>query len=68
MLQQRELSVVGIVNHSNNINHIRVVPIIVVLLYQRTGHIRCSVSVVLYILSANIRLMIIPGFAENLPQ
>ena len=66
MLQLRELSVVGIVNHSNGINHIRVVPVIVVLLHRRTGHIRCRASVALYILSVNIRPIMIPGFAENL--
>ena len=68
MLLLRELSVVGIVNHSNDINHIRVVPVIVVLLHQRTGHIRCRASVALYILSVNIRPIMIPGFAENLPS
>ena len=55
-----------IVSQSESANHIHIVPVIVILLYQRIIHIRCSVSVVLYILSANIRLMIIPGFAENL--
>ena len=56
-----------IVSQSASINPIRVVSVIVLLLYWRTRHISFVILLLLYIIHVNIRLIMIPGFAENLP-
>ena len=55
-----------IVSQSASINPIRVVSVIVLLLYWRTRHISFVILLLLYIIHVNIRLIMIPGFAENL--
>ena len=55
-----------IVSQSASANPNIIVPVVVVLLYLRTRHIRRSASPSLHILSVNIKLFMIPGFAENL--
>ena len=57
-----------IVSQSASINPIRVVSVIVLLLYWRTRHISLVILLLLYIIHVNIRLIMIPGFAENLPS
>ena len=56
-----------IVSQSESTNHIHVVTVIVILLYHKMRHISFAILILLYILSVNIRLILIPGFAENLP-
>jgi hypothetical protein len=55
-----------IVSQSASANPNIIVSVVVVLLYLRTRHIRRSASPSLHILSVNIKLFMIPGFAENL--
>ena len=66
MMTIRMLIVEVIVSHPTSANSISIVSVVVVLLYQRTRHISFVILLLLYILSVNIRLILIPGFAENL--
>ena len=68
MVFLRMLDVEVIIDIPDNTNRIRAMSVIVLLLYHTSRHIRCCVSVLLYVISVNIRPIMIPGFAENLPQ
>ena len=67
MVFLRMLDVEVIIDIPDNTNRIRAMSVIVLLLCHTSRHIRCCVSVLLYVISVNIRLFMIPGFAENLP-
>ena len=67
MVFLRMLDVEVIIDIPDNTNRIRAMSVIVLLLYHTSRHIRCCVSVLLYVISVNIRPIMIPGFAENLP-
>ena len=55
-------------SHPQSANHIYVFTVIVLLLYGKSSHIRCGISLPLFNLSVDIRLFLIPGFAENSPS
>ena len=65
MVFLRMLDVEVIIDIPDNTNRIRAMSVIVLLLHT-SRHIRCCVSVLLYVISVNVRLFMIPGFAENL--